>query len=148
MKSGHTLTVPGTDAGLRQAIAALESWLGGAGLSTEARHRLMTVLDEVLSNIVRHGFAATAGDIAITTGQSNGRVSVAIADNAPPFNPLTLAPPDVTLSLEKRRPGGLGVALIRALSDDATYARSGGRNVLTLYWRLDPGPQDPPHGHS
>jgi len=44
--------------------------------------------------------------------------------------------PDVTLPLEKRRIGGLGIVLITRLVDDVTYERTGGRNVLTISKRV------------
>jgi len=34
--------------------------------------------------------------------------------------------------LEQRQPGGLGNHLARSLTDEATYARQDGRNVITL----------------
>ncbi len=135
MDSTDTLTVPGTPEGLRDAMAALESWTTRVPVTPEIRRRVLTALDEVLSNVVRHGFKSQTGEMTVTRSWLDGALSVEVADTAPAFNPLLLAPPDVGLPLESRRPGGLGVALVRALSDDVQYAHRLGRNVLTLSWR-------------
>ena len=135
MDSTETQTVPGTPEGLRDAMAALESWTTRLAVTADVRHRVLTALDEVLSNVVRHGFKGQTGELTITRSRLGGALSVEVADTAPAFNPLLVAPPDVGLPLESRRPGGLGVALVRALSDDVQYAHRLGRNVLTLSWR-------------
>ena len=55
-----------------------------------------------------------------------------------PFNSLELPPPDVSVPLEQRRPGGLGIHLARNLLDGLTYSRIGGRNRLELRKDLSP----------
>jgi serine/threonine-protein kinase RsbW len=137
MDAPDTLTVPGTPDGVREALATLESWGVLLAVSPDTRHRVLTALDEVLSNVVRHGFKRQAGEMTIMRSCRGGSLSVEVADTAPAFNPLLVAPPDVGQALESRRPGGLGIALVRALSDDLQYAHRLGRNVLTLSWRLD-----------
>lgn len=137
MPSRETLTVPGTDAGLRRAVSALADWTQGVALPADTRRRVLTALDEALSNVVRHGFSRQPGQMTLTFSCDASRLSVSVADDAPAFNPLLLAPPDVSQPLDARRPGGLGVALIRALSDEATYVRQAGQNVLALSWRID-----------
>jgi serine/threonine-protein kinase RsbW len=66
-----------------------------------------------------------------------GRLEARVADEAAPFNPLLLPPPDTTTPLELRQPGGLGIALVKALSDTVEYARANNRNQVTVSWRLD-----------
>ena len=55
-----------------------------------------------------------------------------VSDDGVSFNPLAVAPPDMTVPLEQRQPGGLGIHLARSLTDEATYVRQDGRNVITL----------------
>ena len=42
---------------------------------------------------------------------------------------------DITLPLEQRPVGGLGIHLVKNLMDAVNYRRSEGRNVLTLHCR-------------
>ena len=55
-----------------------------------------------------------------------------ILDNGIPFDPLSLSEPDLTAHLSDRKVGGLGVFLIREMTDDVQYRRRGDANVLTL----------------
>jgi serine/threonine-protein kinase RsbW len=61
-----------------------------------------------------------------------------IEDDGPPFDPLSLPPPDVTASLEERRVGGLGVFLVRQMMDEVSYQRTGKRNQLRTSKRVAP----------
>ena len=133
-----TLSVPATPAGIGQAADALCAWCERQGLAVAARDRLLTVLDEVLSNIARHGLGGQAGSIEIQVACRGGVLEARVLDEAGPFNPLLMPAPDTTRSLDERAPGGLGIALVRALSDDVRYERAGDRNQLTMTWRLEP----------
>jgi len=51
------LSVPGTDAGIRTVLDALEAFAAGHGLSKAVTWPVEVSLDEVLANVVRHGLA-------------------------------------------------------------------------------------------
>ena len=105
-----------------------------------SRANVMTALDEVLANIVHHGLKDVAGTIELTMGRDEQQVVAHVADTAGPFDPLLIPPPDTTLPMDKRKVGGLGIALVRALTDEVAYDRRDGRNHLTLTWRLGAAP--------
>ena len=63
-------------------------------------------------------------------------VVLTITDDGIPFNPLTAAPPDLSLLLHEREIGGLGIHLVRSLFDEVLYHRNVGRNVLTVKKKL------------
>ena len=135
MAARRTLTVPASETGLMAATAAFEAFVEGTIVTAPARRRFLMALDEVLSNIVRHGRPA-AGGIHLAFSIDDGVLEVELADSAGPFNPLDVAAPDITAGLDARQPGGLGIALVRAVMDDVRYERRDGRNVLTLSARL------------
>ena len=58
-------------------------------------------------------------------------------DDAPPFDPLSLAAPDLAAGLDERSMGGLGIHLVRELVDEVSYRRVDGRNELTLSQHID-----------
>lgn len=138
MDRALTIAVPGTLEGLAEAIRAAETFCVGAGVAGRTRAKVLTVLDEVLANIVHHGLSgAAAADDAVELGLlwQDGRLQIRVTDSATPFNPLLLPAPDTSLPLHARRIGGLGIALVRALTDQATYDWRDGCNHLTLIWR-------------
>ena len=129
-----TILVPGTLEGLGEAMRAAEAFCTKTGAAWLPRDNVMTVLDEVLANIVNHGLADARGTIELTMTESDARLTVEVEDSAPPFNPLLIPMPDTTLPLEKRKIGGLGVVLVRALTDEVAYELRNARNHLTLIW--------------
>ena len=57
------------------------------------------------------------GDIGIDMGCDNGLLKIVITDNGIPFNPLETREPDITLPLEERPIGGLGIFLVKTTDD-------------------------------
>jgi serine/threonine-protein kinase RsbW len=135
MHATQTLSVPGTLPGVRLAIQAFERFGRAHGLSDGAAWRFPLALDEILSNIVRHGLAGRPASIDLTFSVDTDYVAVEIVDESEAFNPLLAPPPDTSSSLEDRKPGGLGIALVRELMDDTWYERRDERNYFTMRWR-------------
>ena len=63
-------------------------------------------------------------------------VSLTFIDSGVPYDPLAKPDPDVTLSVEEREVGGLGIFLVKKTMDDMTYVRRDGRNELTIRKRI------------
>ena len=59
-------------------------------------------------------------------------LTVSFTDSGKPFNPLELPDPDITLSAEKRRIGGLGIYLTKKFMDKVEYEYRDGKNILTI----------------
>ncbi len=57
---------------------------------------------------------------------------VEISDDAPAFDPLQVPEPDTSANLDDREIGGLGIFLIRKVTDSATYRYEKAKNILTL----------------
>ena len=128
--------MPGTLDGLTEAVRAAQAFCDEVEAPGLARANVMTVLDEVLANIVHHGLRDVAGTIELTMGLEDRQVVARVADTAAAFDPLLMPMPDTSLPLEQRKVGGLGIALVRALTDEVAYERRDGRNHLTLTWRV------------
>ncbi len=127
------LRVPGSDAGLRLAAETFDRFRAGHGVPFTAAWKLQVALDEVLSNVVRYAYAGRApAGIDLEFGFRRGIVTVTVIDGGPRFNPLDVPPPRTDLPLDARQPGGLGIALIRSLTDEAHYEWRDGKNVLVL----------------
>ncbi len=97
------------------------------------------VLDEVLSNIAK--YASPAGDaprVELEAALTEGILEIRVSDSGRPFDPLARAEPDVAAPLAERPVGGLGVLLVKRLTDAQSWERRGGRNVLRLRKRVGP----------
>ncbi|WP_152555191.1 ATP-binding protein [Desulfonatronum thiodismutans] len=93
------------------------------------------VLEEVLLNIFHyaHGPKQT-GTVTVEcgSGAEEGRFLVRFTDQGPPFDPLSQPPPDVTLGMDERVQGGLGILLTKEMSASQQYRREGDSNVLEI----------------
>lgn len=114
---------------LARATEALDAFLDAEGGGPRARMALETVLEEVFMNIVNHS-GATYADF--TVRREGDAAVLRFEDDGVPFDPLAREDPDVTLPAHQREIGGLGVLMVRRMTDRQLYARDNGRNVLTL----------------
>ena len=99
---------------------------------------LNMALDDLLNNVVQYAFPndPTEHQIEVDGEVRDEWVIFTITDDGIPFNPLTAAPPDLSLLLHEREIGGLGIHLVRSMFDEVSYHRNVGRNVLTVKKRL------------
>ena len=124
-------------AGLAGLAERIERFGAEQGLAANVVNALNVVLDEAVSNAINHGYdAGVRGEIAVRLRRGADRVEVEVEDDGRPFDPLQVPPPDLTLPLERRPIGGLGIHLIKNLMDEVSYVRRAGRNVLKMAKRL------------
>jgi serine/threonine-protein kinase RsbW len=98
-------------------------------------------LEEILSNVIRHGCVPGQDyDIRVRYSLDDvpGGIEVEVSDNARAFNPLALPTPDLTVPLERRKAGGLGVFLVRQMMDEVRYEYRDGRNHFWFRKRWPP----------
>jgi len=115
------------------ALDSVAAFCRGRGLTPETTLEVRLVSEEVLSNFVKYAHAATKeGVIVLRLSGSADSVRLEFRDDGVPFNPLDAPLPDLERRPEEREIGGLGVLLVKALVDDATYVREGSSNVLVL----------------
>lgn len=94
---------------------------------------LRLVAEEGLTNVIVHAYGiGNEGDIEVTLSVSTSSVRFVLRDRARPFNPLESPRPDIDAPIDERPIGGLGIHLIRSLTDEQSYERDGEENVLVL----------------
>lgn len=110
-----------------------------AGLAEADKTRLELAVEESLVNVFNYAYAQQErpGVALCRISVESDGVSVEIIDEGPAFDPLVRPDPDTALDLEQRQPGGLGIFMIRQLTDEVRYRREEGRNVLTIRMRKD-----------
>lgn len=97
---------------------------------------LVLAVNEAVTNTLLHGYNEQPGMVVLCVEADGRDLFVRLIDDAPPFDPTLVPPPDITLPLEDRPLGGLGIHMMRQLSDDLTYRLTGtGENELTFVKR-------------
>jgi serine/threonine-protein kinase RsbW len=106
----------------------------GLAARPESIADLVQAVDEAATNVIMHGYRQAPGHIEIEITRRGAGILVWMRDQAPFFDVAGVPPPDLTLPLEQRRNGGLGIFLMRQLTDGLiSCALPGGGNELTLY---------------
>lgn len=108
------------------------------GLTPRVRMALELSLHEHLSNVMHHGFQvhdATPHQIRVRVCLDERELKVEVCDDGRAFNPLEQPPVDTTIPLDEKAVGGLGVHMMRRLTDQMNYRRESGRNILTMVFR-------------
>jgi anti-sigma regulatory factor (Ser/Thr protein kinase) len=115
---------------LSRARAWLEDWCASQGIDAEVVHDLDLALDEVVANVVHHGYGSSEGGrIGLHLGLAGDVVRFEVRDRAAAFNPLEAEAPG---PMSAHGGGGLGVHLVRRLMDRVEYTRENGENRLVL----------------
>lgn len=143
MRDTLRITIAGGDEGFGPFAPRVRAFALGLGLSEEAAFKTTLALDELVTNIIAHGYDAPCAhriDVALTIDEDE--VTLRIEDDGRPFNPLDRPGPDTGLHpLRRERPvGGLGVLFARHCMPRARYSREDGRNVLVLSRPRGQGP--------
>jgi serine/threonine-protein kinase RsbW len=121
-------------------LRPLSTWAIGAarelGCPADRCADLDLCLNEVVSNIIRHGYDDDLPhEIGVELTRESGMLVLRIEDDARPFDPLGMRVTQPT-TLDEAGPGGRGIPLIREAADSATYERRERGNRLTLRFAL------------
>lgn len=104
-----------------------------SGVAQEAVYATNLALEEVLTNVIRHGYRdGKRHEIAVVMRVHEAGVELEVVDDGREFDPVTAPEVEVHLPLAHRRVGGLGIHLLRAFVSEIRYERLGGRNSLWL----------------
>lgn len=100
----------------------LRAALEAAGFDSKAVHGLLLSVDEVLTNIIRHAYGEATnqikkGRIRVSLSDQGDRMEITIEDGGPCFDPRQVSTP----KLPREKPGGLGIHLVRSLTDEIHY---------------------------
>ena len=114
---------------------AVEEMGSREGWSSVTVFRANLVLEELAVNAMTHGNTGAPGSlrIGIAIRPLGTSVEIEISDNGGAFNPLRDAPPPTDPLATGRAPeGGVGIHLVRNMTDEMHYRREDGLNLVTM----------------
>ena len=85
-----------------------------AGAPEACRSDIVQAVDEAATNAIVHGYEGRPGWLVVETAVEDGRFVVRLEDGAPGFDPTSVPEPDLSVPPMARRPGGMGIHLMRA----------------------------------
>lgn len=132
------IRLPARVENLEELIDFLIATLKAAGIPEKVISDIHLIADEGCTNIINYSYpAGPVGDIELTSTVAEGMVRLTIRDWGTPFDPIKIAEPDLSLDIDKRPIGGLGVFLMKKFSDRLEYRRENDSNLLTIIKKLD-----------
>lgn len=128
------MQLPAVDENLPKVLSFLDAHLDGTPCSEKTRSQIALAAEEIFVNIASYAYAPGTGSatVRVKTDTDPAAMTITFLDNGIPYDPLKNADPDVTLSAEERRIGGLGIFLTRRVMDEVRYAYRDGQNCLTM----------------
>ena len=95
------------------------------------------VLEELIVNVIDYGFPdGRSGIIDVLIQANNKEINIHITDNGDAFDPFQNESPDVSLDIEDRPIGGLGIYLVRSYMHDYDYSYAQNHNIVKLSKKL------------
>lgn len=117
----------------------VEEWLAGADVPFSGVYLANLTVEELVTNCIKYGYAAvdtTDKGIDVAISIVGGELRIILSDDAAPFDPLAQAAPDLSLPIEERPIGGLGIHMLRQMSTGFAYVFENGRNIVTITKQL------------
>lgn len=132
------LTVQAVLENIPTVTAFIDEQLEALDCPMKAQMKIDVAIDELFGNIAHYAYGEATGDATVkfVFDEATHMVSITFIDSGVPFNPLEKPDPDVTLSVEERGIGGLGIFMVKKSMDDVQYSYDNGFNILTIYKRI------------
>jgi serine/threonine-protein kinase RsbW len=93
-----------------------------AGFDDKEIYAVELAVDEACSNIIEHAYGGEGkGEIICICNDVNNGLEIILKDEGERFDPSLVSPPDFSIELEKLKPRGAGLFLIRNMMDDVDY---------------------------
>lgn len=123
---------------LHQVLAFVDEQLEAAACPLRTQLQLEIAAEEIFVNIASYAYGPEGGEalIRMAVSEDPPAVTLEFEDSGMPFDPLAKEDPDVTLPADKRKPGNLGIFMVKKSMDDMRYEYKDGRNRLILFKKL------------
>lgn len=141
----ETLTLQGRLPEIGRASHFVADFCRSEGLDSSQERVLVLILEELITNTVKHGSPPVDAPIHVSLARDGGEIHISYRDSGTPFDPNHDAPaPDLSDTLSRRRAGGLGWPLIRHYCSSIGYSRQDECNCLELSVPTGAGRVAPP----
>jgi serine/threonine-protein kinase RsbW len=133
-KTGETLTLQSRISELTLVYSWIERLALKYAIPQNTQFAMNLCLEEVLSNIIRHGYSGVS-NYSITVhfeSQKGGSFTLTVEDQSPPFSPVD-APELPPIDLHDQvQIGGQGIRLLRAFANTLEYRTTPAGNRLII----------------
>ena len=128
---------PRTAACLPEIFDFMDRFFANAAVGAQHRMPMQFVVEEWFTNLVKYSRGGKR-DILFELKRQDGRLVMSLTDfGVERFDIRQTKDVDVTLELKDRKPGGLGIHLLKRMVDDISYEYVDGRSTTTFVKELE-----------
>ena len=121
-------------------VQLIEQWAEQMKWGLMLLNQVQLVVEELVVNIINYGYPGRQpGRIHFQIRDTGEAVYLCIEDDGDAFDPFSKPDPDLTLAIEARPIGGLGIFIIRSYMTEYAYRFQSGCNQVVLKKCRDDG---------
>lgn len=120
------------DENLDDVMSFVEKKLVDESCSPRILSQVGLCVEEIFVNIAKYAYQEREDSVTVGMKIEGDDLIVRFTDHGIPFDPLVKQDPDISLSVDERSIGGLGIYLVKKTMDDVKYEYKNGMNVLTM----------------
>lgn len=134
----NKITVPAKLDELDHVLDFINDLLEANDCVMKVKLQINIAVEEIFVNIANYAYAPKEGEAEIECSINNEPKSISICfiDSGAPYNPLEKTDPDITLSSEDRKIGGLGIYIVKKCMDQVLYEHKDDKNNFTIRKKL------------
>ena len=132
MPEEHVLRVDADDQKLSEVLEFVDTLLEENDCSMKTQMQIDISLEELFVNIAHYAYPEGNGWAEILAKIIDDVIEITLVDGGKPYDPLAKPDPDITLGVEDRQIGGLGIFITKKQMDELKYEYTDGHNVLTM----------------
>ena len=127
-------TFPAKIEALSDVLGFVDQMLDSFECPMKIQTAVCVAIEEVFVNVAHYAYGDGEGDMSLGIGfdDASRTITFRMTDRGVPFDPIKKPDPDITLSVEEREIGGLGIFITKKTMDSLTYAYENGENILTM----------------
>lgn len=110
----------------------IDDELSNYNCTNKTTHQIHLAVEEVFANIASYAYSGKEGKCTLGIKYVDSKIVLKFEDDGIPFNPLENKEPDITLPVEKRDIGGLGIFITKKIMDNIEYRYENNKNILIL----------------
>ncbi len=123
---------------LEQVFDFIDRYFSGNTVEKSVLFSVKFVIEELFTNMVKYNVSDSHSDILLNLDKHGNRLIITLTDfGVDRFDITEVQDADVSLSLEDRKVGGLGVHLIKRMVDSIDYHYSNRESTITLTKNLE-----------
>jgi len=126
------ITIPAHIDRLYSGLEFIDNLLKETGINESFRRNIAVAAEEIFVNTASYAHPDGEGDITIFVNIEADNVILEFRDTGKQYNPLEKEDPDISLPVDKREIGGLGIYMVKNIMDSVSYRYENGSNILIL----------------